>query len=857
MSERSLNRLLAFLMFAVPFVLFLRTMAATVSLWDSGEFISTSYILGIAHSPGTPLFTLVGRVFAMLPLPLSIAQRVNFMSVLLAALAVLFTYLIMVATIRFMYPPAKNALERFIRYAGPVVGCLFLTTSDTFWRDSTESEVYSLIAFFTALCTWLALEWYRNPAGHAGLAPATAAGGGAPRLDVARTLDQEERSERGHARGLVYLIIYLMALGIGFHLGTVLVYGAIVLLFFTVKEKAFTNSELIIGSFGLAVLVADMTLYRSSTITIAGLVLYAVLVAWSTMRQGKFALAVAGLIALGISVHVYLVVRSHMNPEIDMVDPENWKALHYHLRREQYPPMNMFVRKAPLLWQFGHFGRYFAQQFRMLGDHFVGPFNLGHAATAIPVALGLAGIAANFNRERKTWVLNFANLLINSVGLILFLNFSANEVRERDYFYAPAFHFFAIFIGIGATAMLVWAADAVRVKAREAAVVVPLGAILIVLSILPGRYNWTSHDRSHDTFARDYGYNVLASLEPDAIIFTYGDNDTYPLWYMQCVERFRTDVRVANASLLNTDWYIRQLRDREPAVPITLSDREIEQMQPMAFEGGGIAWKNDLITQHIIQATQWRRPLYFASTCKEEYWRPYDAYLERQGLVMRIVPRKGKDMMNEFLLRRDLDEIYNFRGILTKDGESDTTVFKGQDGLDIILVNYAVAQGQLAYIESLKKNYGAAGRRMEIANRFTPKYKPGKLILGTYYLLNNEPERAIRYYEQMIKEEPTEGEYWLRLAAVHEVGGRLPQALETIDAGIRNAPEFRQLYINGFQYAARLGNVDAARKYVRDWVERHPDDETMQGLYRDMDRVLEEQFGIRPGAQGAQVTPKK
>jgi len=852
MSEKTLHRLLALLMFLTPFVVFLRTMAATVSLWDSGEFISTSYILGIAHSPGTPLFTLVGRLFAMLPLPMSIAQRVNFLSVLLAAFAVLFTYLIMVATIRFMYPSPKNGLERFIQYAGPVVGCLYLTFSYTFWSDSTEAEVYSLIAFVIALCTWLALEWYRNPAGHAaaGGKAAGAGEGGEQRLALERTLDREERGARGHARGIAYLIIYLMALGIGFHLGTVLVYGAIVLLFLLVKEKAFTNVELIIGSFGLAVLVADMTLYRSGTATIVGLVICGILIAWSTMKGGRFALIAAGLIALGISVHLYLYIRSHLNPEIDMVDPETWKALHYHLRREQYPAMNMFTRKAPLLWQIGHFGRYFGQQFRMFGDVMIGRFNLGQAATAIPVALGLLGIAANYNRERKTWALNFANLVINSVGLILFLNFSANEVRERDYFYAPGFHFFAIFIGIGATALLAWTAEAVRTKGREVAgYVVPLGVLLVFLSILPARYNWTSHDRSHDYFTRDYGINVLASLEPDAIIFTYGDNDTYPLWYAQCVEHFRTDVRVANASLLNTEWYIRQLKDREPKIPIALTDRQIDDLQPVALEGGGIAWKNDLITQHIIQATQWRRPIYFASTCKEEYWKPYDNYLERQGLVMRLVPRMGKDMFNEFILQRDLDEIYSFRGILTKDGRVDTTTFKEEDGLDIILVNYAVAMGQLGYLKSKDKDYAEAARRMETAIRFTSKYKPGKMILGTYYLLNNEPQKAIDYYRRMIQEEPTEGEYWLRLATAYEVTGQFPAALEYIDGGIRNAPDFRQLYINGFQYAAHLGRVDAAKKYVASWLRLHPDDQQMKEFYGDIDRVLKDEFGIQPGAK--------
>ena len=855
MSEKTVHRLLMLLMFLVPLVVYWLTMAATVSLWDAGEFISTAYILGIAHSPGTPLFTLVGRVFAMLPLPLSVAQRVNLISVFLGALSIVMAYLVMVETIRFMYPQAKGRLRLFAQYAGPVVGCLYLTFSATMWRDSTETEVYSLIAFVTGLCTWLALRWYRNPAGRTLAAearkPGSAGEGREERLAASAALEREERLERRHARGIFFLIIYLMALGIGFHLGTVLVYGGIFLLFLLVKEKAFANDELIIGSAGLAVLVGGMTLWRSGMATLILLIVWGLLIVWSTRKRGLLALAAAGLIALGISVHLYLYIRAHLHPEINMVDPETWSALVYHLRREQYPPINMFHRKAPLLWQFGHFGGYFLEQFRMFGKAMLGSFDFGKAATAIPVALGFLGIIANFNRERKTWVLNFANVIINSLGLILFLNFSATEVRQRDYFYAPGFYFFAIFIGIGATALLVWTADYVKSKAREAAAyVVPLGSVLVLLSILPAHYNWFSHDRSRDYMARDYGYNVLASLEPNAIIFTYGDNDTYPLWYMQCVERFRKDVSVANASLLNTDWYIRQLRDEEPKVPLTLTDKQIEGLQPIALSGGAVAWKNDLATQRIIEATRWTRPIYFASTCREDYYRPYESYLERQGLVMRLVPRKGKDMMNEFMIKRDLEQIYSFRGILTKDMQEDTTTFKDEDGLDIILVNYAVAMGELAYLRARDKDYGHAARYMEIALRYTPRYTPGRIILGTYYLMNNEPEKAAEYYRKLVKQEPTQGEYWLRLAMVYEVEGQLPVALQNLDEGIRLAPDFRPLYQSGFQYAAQLGNAEAAKGYVSKWLARHPDDQEFLDLSRNIDAVLREQFGVPMGETG-------
>jgi len=847
MSERALDRLLALLIFLVPLVVYLLTMAATLSFWDSGEFIATSYILGIPHSPGTPLYVLVGRVFTMLPLPMSIAQKVNFLSVVFSALAVLMGYLIMVSTIRFMYPNLKNGLGRFMTYAGPFTGALYLTFSDTYWRDATEAEVYALSAFVMGLCTWLALEWYKNPAGRA---RKTVGGEGTEaRGETGKSIGEEERLERGHARGLVYLIIYLLALGIGFHLGTILVYGGIFLLFLLVREKAFGNVELIVFTFGFAVLVADMTLYRSSGATIAGLVIFGILVAWSTMRKGRFALAATGLLVLGVSVHLYLYIRSHLNPAIDEVDPQTWRALYAHLRREQYPPINVFARKASFLFQLGHFGGYFRDQFRMLGDLRLGVFNAGKALTAIPIALGLFGIAANFRRERKVWVLNFLNLFVNSLGLIIFLNFSANEVRDRDYFYGGAFFFFAVFIGIGATSLLIALGEHVKGRGKEAAAyVVPAGLILVMLSVLPAQHFRFTHDRSNNYIPRDYAYNILAVLEPDAIIFTNGDNDTFPLWYIQCVERYRTDVRVANLSLLNTDWYIKQLRDEEPKVPLDLTDAEIEGMHPVALKGGGVAWKRDLAVQRIIQQADWKRPVYFATTVPLEIWKPYENYLEMEGMVRRLVPREGANMINEFMLERNFDAIFEFRGVLTKDWQVDRSVYKDRD-TEGMFINFAVAMAQLGQEKAMDQDFDEGVRRMEIALRLDPTLKAAKILLGTYYMMNNQDEKAVAHYIEMIRQEPVEGEYWLRLARIYEFKDQLPFALQNINEGIRLAPGNRQLYIDGFRVAARTGNAQMAKDFLRQWLDRNPDDQEMQGVFAGADKLLEKEFGLKAVGQ--------
>jgi tetratricopeptide (TPR) repeat protein len=431
---------------------------------------------------------------------------------------------------------------------------------------------------------------------------------------------------------------------------------------------------------------------------------------------------------------------------------------------------------------------------------------------------------------------------------LVFLNFSASEVRERDYFYGPAFYFFAVFIGIGAAWLLASIAERVRGRGKEAfSCVVPAGALIVILSILPARHNWFTHDRSNNYLAQDYAYNMLAGLEPDAIIFTNGDNDTYPLWYLQQVERFRTDVRVANLSLLNTDWYLRQLRDRDPRAPLSLTDGEIARMRPIALKGGGIAWKRDQAVQRIVTESNWKRPIYFAVTVPLEIWQPYARHLEMQGIARRLVPVEGEDRINEYLLARNLDEIYRFRGILTADGAIDTSVYKDDD-TRVMFVNFAVAAAQLGQQRAIAGDYEEAIRRMELSLAFDPTLKAATVLLGTYYMMAGRDGDAIAHYLRAIRGEPDEGEYWMRLARIYEFKDQLPFAIQNLNEGLRLAPDHRQLYIDAFRVSARMGQGDRAKGYIRQWLERHPDDAEMASVLRGADRLLEEEFGLGGGA---------
>ncbi|MCK4427260.1 MAG: DUF2723 domain-containing protein, partial [candidate division Zixibacteria bacterium] len=158
-EQDKISLFLSLFVFLVSFVVYLRTMAPTLSFWDCGEFIACSYILGIPHPPGTPLFVLLGRVFTLIPLFAQIAARVNFISVLTSALTVWLCYLIIVKLVNYWQKNENTLWFRVSKYVGGIVGSLFLAFSDTFWSNAVEAEVYGASMFLMLLILYLGLLW--------------------------------------------------------------------------------------------------------------------------------------------------------------------------------------------------------------------------------------------------------------------------------------------------------------------------------------------------------------------------------------------------------------------------------------------------------------------------------------------------------------------------------------------------------------------------------------------------------------------------------------------------------------------------------------------------------------------------
>jgi hypothetical protein len=189
----------------------------------------------------------------------------------------------------------------------------------------------------------------------------------------------------------------------------------------------------------------------------------------------------------------------------------------------------------------------------------------------LPLILGIAGFLFLYFRREKDAIVTFLMFFLTGLALVVYLNSPPIEPRERDYIYAGSFYFFTIWIGLGVMAIYTYVLKFLKNRMAQAGIASALG---LVVPVIMGASSWEGHDRTGRVHQIDFARNMLATCEPNAILFTGGDNDTFPLWYVQEVEGFRTDVRVCNLSLLGTDWYIEQMKRKtyeSEALPITLN----------------------------------------------------------------------------------------------------------------------------------------------------------------------------------------------------------------------------------------------------------------------------------------------
>ncbi len=383
----------------------------------------------------------------------------------------------------------------------------------------------------------------------------------------------------------------------------------------------------------------------------------------------------------------------------------------------------------------------------------------------------------HFAKDRNLALSVLALFFMTGLAVVIYLNQPDPQPRERDYSYVGSFFAFSIWIGLGVHGILSYINTLKNKKIKSWLVPVTALVLLLVLPVNMLRANYKEHNRHGNYVASDYAYNLLNSVAPNGIIFTNGDNDTFPLWYMQEVEKVRTDVRVVNLSLLNTPWYILQLKHIEPKLDVPLPDKQIEQMTVIPWKSrevsievpdslnpeGKISWRmdpgfrdmglrvQDQMIYILARAAAWERPVYFAVTVPDDNRIGLGNYLSMEGLALRLHPKKVSKVDPDKIFE-NFTEKYRFRNL------SNEEVFLNNN-IKRLIQNYRTCamQAVMAYIEDGEKE--RAQRLLyfleeNIPEANIPIYHPELMLqMGRLYLETGDTSKLVERVEQYMSRE--------------------------------------------------------------------------------------------------------
>lgn len=318
-------------------------------------------------------------------------------------------------------------------------------------------------------------------------------------------------------------------------------------------------------------LALSSTNHMMGVLVIPPVLVYVLSTDWQVVTRPRALAAIVAVVLIGLSInYVYLPLRAAQYPPINEGEPVGFfsKALMDVLNREQYGKPPVTERQADLIAQLANYRQYWSWQF---ARDWTG---LRPVITGVFTLLGLSGLYALWRAERRAGLAAAALFGTLTIALILYLNFKygfslypgvpglAREVRERDYFFVASFSAYGALVALGLGALMRWLVGFFRDRGsighRWA-----LASPVLLLGLVPFFGNRVTATRAHETVARDFAVDLLRSVEPYGILITAGDNDTFPLWYAQEVEGVRRDVTLANLSLMNTRWHLRQLRRRK------------------------------------------------------------------------------------------------------------------------------------------------------------------------------------------------------------------------------------------------------------------------------------------------------
>ncbi len=502
-------------------VVYVATLAPTVTFWDAGEFIAAARTLGIPHPPGTPLFVVMlnawSRLLGFLPFPVA----TNFLSSVCTAAVVGLTA---------WWASRATCDPRMGLAAGLAAGAM-----STVWQNATETEVYAASLL----------------------------------LSVATIVAADSAGRTGDRR-FILLTAYLLALAVPLHLSALVAAPVAVWLASARPNGGFDRQTALVL---LGTSVATAGVGRMSVWVIGAGVLLLLLAA--VLRVGRnddlsrgdstrIAIAALAIVGVALSATAIMLVRARFDPAINQANPRTLSQLAYAVARRQYDVAGLWPRRAPIWLQLANWFEYADWQWALGLDPDVVPNIWRVLATSLFGGIAIAGAAWHRRHDRRTWVAVLLLFLCGSLGVIAYLNLragrsfawsfvpddAAHEARDRDYFFTLGFWAWGIWAGIGAVAL------AKRLGRAW---------IGVVVAALPIALNWSVVDRRSEpeaSLARETAHQFLDRLPPNTVLFVEGDNDTYPLWFAQQVDRDRRDVTVVTLPLLGAPWYLDELRRR-------------------------------------------------------------------------------------------------------------------------------------------------------------------------------------------------------------------------------------------------------------------------------------------------------
>ncbi|MCK4358868.1 MAG: DUF2723 domain-containing protein [Candidatus Cloacimonetes bacterium] len=891
------NSIIGLIILIIPFIIYFITKPISLSFWDCGEYATCSSILGVPHPPGNPFYIILGKFITLLPLGLADAQSVSLLSIIFSSFAILFTYLSIVKLVSMW---EKKSI--YCYFAG-IIGSLFIAFSAEFWINAIEAEVYGGLSFFITLIIWLILIW-------------------------------TEKSKDFDHQNILLLIIFLFFLGFGVHQTTLQIAPAILLIailplinfnkLFIKKAIIFCGIALVLYyifyAIGSSIGRGSLGKYIFAIFTI-GLLLY-YLRSYVEPRVWFFALFI---IIIGVSTHLMIPIRASAHPFINEGDPSNWQRFSDYISRKQYGPTTFFKRRAPILFQIDHhFLRYFSWQFfdagtidkflninvlhsfpEAIGRFFimisnyinnifsinifkfipetVGRFFISFSKNpfhyifqTIVIFLGVTGIYYQFKKSKKSFLYLGSLFFMASIAMIVVMNLSIDEVRDRPYFFIIAYLLWSFWLGIGAMGIVKYFFK--RTKA--------IGLILLViLSFLPV-INMASHyhknDRSQELLSLEYGTNFLNGLDKNAIIFTNGDNDTFPLWYAQAVydpnakeyyleddtltfkeitgisisdkkeipartrrllnqasiskkviKGIRKDVSVANLSLLNTPWYIKQLRDFE-GIEINLTDKQIDyiakrpiQLQNDAmFRVGNIKLKlkkdkvlytKDQMVLQIVKDNFGKRPIYFAVTVADHVG--FDNYLQSEGMADRLVETKGKYQIDPIRLNHNIEEVFDYSSIFNDELHKDHNMRR-------LINNYGADFMRMSTVFYQKKDYDNSIKYLKKALNFIQEKDRYVPSLANLYYEIGDYENAYKTIKPLIEKNPDDGQI-IYIASTYLVkSGNIEDALSLLENFIINNPHEKYFVNHYISICKQNKKYQQGLDLIDKLLEKEPDNKT-------------------------------